>query len=156
MKMRLKIALIAIPVAYFLVAITALQEVGATAAGGVPTSQNGDPVADASVAPVYSSFTAITAAMNPCDGAGRVYAVHLATGAAASFVVLRDSATANTTSAVGTNATFDSTTQMTHRQFAPPWPFVNGLSINASACSGGNGTVPLCYTVLYDCVNEPN
>lgn len=72
-----------------------------------------------------------------CTGHCTVYSVWISSAAAADFAVLRDSNTANTTSAPTAYA-ISTTTGFTQVTFDPPLIFINGVSLNCSA------TTPFC------------
>lgn len=77
---------------------------------------------------INASATAVLA----CPGVGIVYSVVVGTGATTDFVTLRDTNTANTTSAV-TAAIPAATAFQTQVTFDPPVVFTNGISVNAPA-----------------------
>ena len=110
-----------------------------------------------------SSATSVTAAMNPFDGRGLIDGIILSSQpAAAAYVEVRDSATANGsyTSTFGPIATvfFSSNTTTAGASaaqglvvsFKPPLRIYNGLSINASNCN----TNTMCYSVQYRQVSD--
>lgn len=124
--------------------------------------QDGQPAPDSSVFPAMSSSTNIGAAIvissSPFfnDGgsnrwAGVVYGLHLSSVSAQSFVILRDSDTANTTSPVLTAIQQPQlSTQSAVVQFNPPLRFRHGLVANAGSCDSRTAAGGVCYTVLYD------
>ena len=117
---------------------------GGPSSGGIP---------DSSVFPAISSSTVSSAAINPFDGDGIIYGIHMTSGVAADFVILRDSDTLNTSSPVMTSVFFGTAPQQV--QFNPPLRVYLGLSTNASACLAGIGTNAVggrCYTILYDTI----
>lgn len=67
-----------------------------------------------------------------CPGVGVVYSVVIGTGAVTDFLVLRDSATANTTSNP-TITVAPRTATETQVTFDPPIIFTNGISMNQPA-----------------------
>lgn len=82
-------------------------------------------------------------AVRACNGPGVAYSVILATGATTDFAVLRDTNTANTSSAQ-TAMVAAATAAGTQVTFDPPIQFRNGISFNAPA------TLPSA-TLLYEC-----
>lgn len=85
-------------------------------------------------AKAYKVINVSASASGAClaSGGGALYSVLASTGATSDYVVIRDSNTANTTSAefmrVGLN-----TTSYTQVSFDPPVQFRNGISVNAPA-----------------------
>jgi hypothetical protein len=67
-----------------------------------------------------------------CKGPGVVYSILTSTGAVTDYVVLRDSATANTSSTVAVSFS-PSATLTQNITLDPPLQFKNGISVNAPA-----------------------
>lgn len=72
-----------------------------------------------------------------CKGRCTVYSVFISTAASADFAVLRDSNTANTSSAITAYAV-STTSALSQVTFDPPIIFDNGVSLNCAA------TTPFC------------
>ena len=147
MRSKLKISALLL----FAAVLVGLALKGNVSASKAPVSpQLGEREAQSSsIFPAISSGSADTIAINPFDGVGVVYAVQGSSGAFSSFLVLRDSATANVNSTTHTLVNFQSNSTSWRVQFDPPLRFYNGLSVNASACVNMNSP-GYCYSVLYD------
>jgi hypothetical protein len=88
-----------------------------------------------------TSFTAT--AQLVCAGGGAVYSVLSSTAAVGDYVVLRDSGTANTSSALSYQFS-PSATLTSQLTFDPPLQFYKGISINQPATNNWS-------TVTYEC-----
>lgn len=88
---------------------------------------------------INQSATAVLA----CKGPAAVYSVVASTGATSDFVILRDSNTANTTSAEYVRIPL-SATLLTNVTFDPPLQFRNGVSANGQATTAN--TLVTCET----------
>lgn|SRR3990167_751662 len=102
----------------------------------VPVNQNG--ITDSYALPCTvvrstTSTTGTTYGTRALDEAGAVYWLNLeAAATAGDYVVLRDSATANTSSTVGLRIANSATTASLFVRFNPPIAMINGLSVDVS------------------------
>ena len=94
-------------------------------------------------AKAYKTINFSATAQELCSGPGAVYAVWASSAAVTDYVVLRDSATANTSSTAAIQVS-PSATLNTQNTFDPPVQFNNGISVNAPATNRWT-------TVIYEC-----
>jgi hypothetical protein len=100
----------------------------------VPVQDKGINQANPSYAGAISSCTAnSSSAWLAFTGAGVLYEIRQDSAATTAYAEVRDSATANTSSALLTPRLYGATAQQTVATFSPPIRFTNALSVDNSA-----------------------